>query len=81
MTDTNHIAQKSREYFSSGLCCAESVLLAIAESQGIEFGMDTAHRNGFLQRVSAHVGPVRGGDRRRDGDQSRDGPRQAGRSR
>jgi C_GCAxxG_C_C family probable redox protein len=33
---SNQVAQRSEELFLSGLCCSESVLQALAESQGIK---------------------------------------------
>lgn len=32
----DQVAQRSRELFNQGLCCAESVLQAVAESRGIQ---------------------------------------------
>ncbi len=50
MTDT--VAQRSRELFDSGLYCAESIVLAMAESQGIQSPLLPKIATGFCGGVA-----------------------------
>jgi len=49
---TNPASQRSRQHFDSGYYCAESVLLAIAESQGIESDLIPRIATGFCSGVA-----------------------------
>ncbi len=49
---SNETSQRSRELFDSGFYCAESVLLAIAESQGIESDLIPRIATGFCSGVA-----------------------------
>jgi C_GCAxxG_C_C family probable redox protein len=56
--------QRSRELFQSGFFCAESVLLAIAESQGIQSDLIPRIATGFcsgVSRTGGMCGAVSGG--------------------
>ena len=53
--------QRSVELFKSGFFCAESVLLAIAESQGIRSDFIPPDRNRVLQRYFPFRRYVRSG--------------------
>ena len=55
---------RSRELFDSGFYCAESVLLAVAESKGIESGLIPKIATGFcsgISRTCGMCGAVSGG--------------------
>lgn len=45
-------ARRSRELFESGYCCAESVLLAVAENKGIESELIPKIATGFCAGMS-----------------------------
>ena len=49
---SNQTSKRSRELFDSGLYCAESVLMAIAESQGIESDIIPRIATGFCSGMS-----------------------------
>ena len=40
---TSQVAERREAWFQQGFCCAESVLQAIAESQGIQSELATCH--------------------------------------
>ena len=65
---SNETSQRSRELFDSGFYCAESVLLAIAESQGIESDLIPRIATGFCSGIAAHRRDVRGGQRGNHGN-------------
>ncbi len=50
------VAQKSKELFESGYLCAESVLFAMAESQGIESDLIPDIASGFCAGLSRTCG-------------------------
>ena len=55
--------QKSKEYFESGFCCAESVLLAVSENYGIKSELIPRIATGFcggISRTSGMCGAVSG---------------------
>ena len=52
----DRIPQRSRELFDSGFCCAESVLLAIAEGKGIESDLIPGIATGFCGGISGTCG-------------------------
>ncbi|NPV67410.1 MAG: C_GCAxxG_C_C family protein [Anaerolineae bacterium] len=49
---TDHPAEQGRQAFQSGLYCAESVLLAIARSQGIESPLIPRIATGFCSGIA-----------------------------
>jgi len=56
--------EKSKDYFNSGLGCAESVLLAIAEAKGIKSDLIPRIASGFcggIARTGGMCGAVTGG--------------------
>ena len=58
------VAERSRELFESGFYCAESVLLAIAEHQGIESELIPSIATGFcggMSKTSGLCGALTGG--------------------
>ncbi len=61
---TDSVSQRSGELFQSGLYCAESVLLAIAESKGIQSDLIPKIATGFcggVSRTCGMCGAVSGG--------------------
>jgi C_GCAxxG_C_C family probable redox protein len=61
---TDQVSQRAGELFESGLFCAESVLLAIAESQGITSDLIPRIATGFcsgIARTCGMCGAVGGG--------------------
>ncbi len=52
----NDIAKRSREHFESGFYCAESVLLAVAESRGIKSDLIPKMATGFCSGLSRTCG-------------------------
>ncbi|MGD8455123.1 MAG: C-GCAxxG-C-C family protein [Anaerolineales bacterium] len=61
---TTKAAQRSIELFDSGYCCAESILLAVAEDKGIESDLIPKIATGFcsgMARTSNQCGAVSGG--------------------
>jgi len=60
----DRVSQRSRELFDSGYYCAESVLLAIAESKGIQSDLIPKIATGFcsgMSRTCGLCGAVAGG--------------------
>ncbi len=58
------VAQRASELFSSGLCCAESVLQAVAESRGIQSELIPKIATGLcggIARTGGICGAVSGG--------------------
>ena len=49
-------AQRSREFFASGFYCAESVLLAIAEAEGIHSDLIPGIATGFCSGIARTCG-------------------------
>jgi C_GCAxxG_C_C family probable redox protein len=63
-TKSDQVAQRSEELFTSGLFCAESVLLAVAESRGIKSDLIPKIATGLcsgLSRTGGICGAVSGG--------------------
>ena len=61
---TENVSQRTREIFESGFYCAESVLLAIAESKGIRSDLLPKVATGFcggVSRTCGMCGAVSGG--------------------
>ncbi len=56
-------AKKSRELFGSGFYCAESVLMAIAESRNIQSDLTAPHRDRVLQWNGTHRRAMRSSER------------------
>ena len=52
----DRVSQRSRELFDSGYYCAESVLLAIAENQGIQSDLIPKIATGFCSGISRTCG-------------------------
>jgi C_GCAxxG_C_C family probable redox protein len=60
----DQVSQRSRELFNSGFYCAESVLMAIAESRGIQSDLIPRIATGFcsgIGRTGGLCGAVSGG--------------------